>query len=120
MKPLIDAGMVYIALPPLYKASKGKEVWYAFNDDELNEIRNQHGKVDIQRYKGLGEMNADQLWETTMNPQNRTLVQVHIDDNMATDKKFNILMGDDANIRRNWIESFVTFTLEEKYHLEDL
>ncbi|MBR0137620.1 MAG: DNA topoisomerase IV subunit B [Erysipelotrichaceae bacterium] len=120
MKPLIDAGKVYIALPPLYKAQKGKEVYYAFNDDELEDIREKHGRVEIQRYKGLGEMNADQLWETTMDPETRTLVRVHIDDNMATDKKFEILMGDDAEIRRKWIESFVSFTLEDKYHLEEI
>ncbi len=118
MRPLIEAGMVYVALPPLYKASKGKETWYAFNDEELDDIRQQHGKVEIQRYKGLGEMNADQLWETTMNPENRTLVRVRIDDNMATDKKFNILMGNDADVRRHWIEDYVTFTLEDSFVLE--
>ncbi|MCR5066658.1 MAG: DNA topoisomerase IV subunit B [Erysipelotrichaceae bacterium] len=119
MKPLIDSNMVYIALPPLYKATKGKETWYAFNDDELNQIREEHGKVEIQRYKGLGEMNAEQLWETTMDPASRTLLQVHIDDNIATDNKFNILMGRDADIRRSWIEDYVVFTLEDSYHLED-
>lgn len=118
MKPLIDAGKVYVALPPLYKVQKGKEVHYAYNDDELDELKQQLGRVDIQRYKGLGEMNADQLWDTTMNPETRTLIQVAIDDNMATDKKFSILMGDRADIRRDWIESFVTFTLEDKYQLE--
>ncbi len=118
MRPLIEAGMVYVALPPLYKASKSKETWYAFNDEELDDIRQQHGKVEIQRYKGLGEMNADQLWETTMNPENRTLVRVRIDDNMATDKKFNILMGNDADVRRRWIEDYVTFTLEDSFVLE--
>jgi len=119
MKPLIDNKMVYIALPPLYKATKGKEVWYAFNDDELNQIREEHGKVEIQRYKGLGEMNADQLWETTMDPNNRTLVQVHIDDNIATDNKFNVLMGNNPDIRREWIEDYVVFTLEDNYRLEE-
>ncbi|MBE6125792.1 MAG: DNA topoisomerase IV subunit B [Erysipelotrichaceae bacterium] len=119
MRPLIEAGKVYVALPPLYKAQKGKEVHYAYSDDELEEIKEKYGKVEIQRYKGLGEMNADQLWETTMNPETRTLIQVNIDDNFATDKKFNILMGDRADIRREWIEDFVTFTLEDKYQLED-
>ncbi len=119
MKPLIDAGKVYVALPPLYKIQKGKEVYYAYNDDELEDYRQKLGKFEIQRYKGLGEMNADQLWDTTMNPATRTLIQVTIDDNMSTDKKFNILMGDKADIRRDWIESFVTFTLEDKYKLED-
>ncbi|MBR2545533.1 MAG: DNA topoisomerase IV subunit B [Erysipelotrichaceae bacterium] len=118
MKPLIDAGKVYVALPPLYKVQKGKEVHYAYNDDELEELREKYGKVEIQRYKGLGEMNADQLWDTTMNPETRTLIQVSIDDNFATDKKFNVLMGDRPDIRREWIEDFVTFTLEDKYQLE--
>ena len=118
MKPLIDAGKVYVALPPLYKVQKGKEVHYAYNDDELEELREKYGKVEIQRYKGLGEMNADQLWATTMNPETRTLIQVNIDDNFATDKKFSVLMGDRPDIRREWIEDFVTFTLEDKYQLE--
>ena len=118
MKPLIEAGKVYVALPPLYKAQKGKDVYYAYNDDELEDIRQKYGKVDIQRYKGLGEMNADQLWDTTMNPETRTLIQVSIDDDMATDRKFNILMGDKADIRRDWIENYVTFTLEDKFVLE--
>ena len=119
MKPLIDAGKVYVALPPLYKATKGKEVWYAFNDEELEEIRQDHGKVDVQRYKGLGEMNPGQLWETTMNPETRTLIQVAIDDNIATDRKFNILMGDKVDIRREWIEDNVSFTLEDSYQLQE-
>jgi topoisomerase-4 subunit B len=119
MKPLIDAGKVYIALPPLYKASSGKQVYYAYNDDELDQLRQDHGRLEIQRYKGLGEMNADQLWDTTMNPATRTLIQVRIDDNLATDKKFSVLMGDDANQRRRWIEGYVTFTLEDKYQIEE-
>lgn len=119
MKPLIDAGKVYVALPPLYKVSKGKTVRYCYNDEELQQARDELGKVEIQRYKGLGEMNADQLWETTMDPATRTLIQVKIDDNLVTDKKFNILMGNDSNIRRDWIESNITFTLEDGYVLED-
>ena len=118
MRPMIEAGRVFVALPPLYKVQKGKEIAYAYNDDELEELREKYGKVDIQRYKGLGEMNADQLWDTTMNPETRTLIQVNIDDNIATDRKFNILMGDRPDIRRVWIEDFVTFTLEDKYQLE--
>ncbi|MGI6509284.1 MAG: DNA topoisomerase IV subunit B [Erysipelotrichaceae bacterium] len=119
MRPLIDAGMVYIALPPLYKVSKGKEFFYAYNEDQLIALKEKYGKVEIQRYKGLGEMNADQLWETTMNPETRTLIQVGIDDNYSTDKRFTTLMGDNAAIRREWIESYVTFTLEDGYLLED-
>ena len=118
MKPLIDAGKVYVALPPLYKVSKGKQVIYCYNDEQLQQAKDQLGKVEIQRYKGLGEMNADQLWETTMDPATRTLIQVKIDDNLLTDKKFNILMGDNATVRRDWIESYVTFTLEDGYVLE--
>ena len=119
MRPLIDAGMVYIALPPLYKVSKGKEFFYAYNEDQLLELKEKYGKVEIQRYKGLGEMNADQLWETTMNPETRTLIQVGIDDNHSTDKRFTTLMGDNAAVRREWIESYVTFTLEDGYILEE-
>ena len=83
------------------------------------EAKNTLGKVEVQRYKGLGEMNADQLWETTMNPATRTLLQVKIDYNLATDKKFSILMGDNSTVRRDWIESYVTFTLEDGFVLED-
>ena len=108
-----------MALPPLYKVSKGKTVQYCYNDEQLLEAKNTLGKVEVQRYKGLGEMNADQLWETTMNPATRTLLQVKIDDNLATDKKFSILMGDNSTVRRDWIESYVTFTLEDGFVLED-
>ena len=119
MKALIDSGKVYVALPPLYKVSKGKTIQYCYNDEQLLEAKNTLGKVEVQRYKGLGEMNADQLWETTMNPATRTLLQVKIDDNLATDKKFSILMGDNSTVRRDWIESYVTFTLEDGFVLED-
>jgi len=119
MKPLIDAGKVYIALPPLFKASKGKETYYAYSDEELEAVKQKYGKLEIQRYKGLGEMNADQLWDTTMNPETRTLIQVHVDDNIITDKRFDCLMGDKPDARRDWIESYVHFTLEDNYSLED-
>ncbi|MBP3398813.1 MAG: DNA topoisomerase IV subunit B, partial [Erysipelotrichaceae bacterium] len=98
MRELVEAGMVYIALPPLYKVSKGKEVHYAYDDEELNALRAQLGKIEIQRYKGLGEMNASQLWETTMDPATRTLIQVTIEDGMMAERRVSVLMGDKANL----------------------
>lgn len=118
MKPLIEAGKVYIALPPLYKVSKGigkKEVIeYAWSDDDLQDTIKKVGKGYIlQRYKGLGEMNADQLWETTMNPETRTLIRVRIDDIARAERRVTTLMGDKVEPRRKWIESHVAFGLEE-------
>ncbi|ESV55374.1 DNA topoisomerase IV subunit B [Streptococcus agalactiae LMG 14747] len=118
MRPLVEAGHVFIALPPLYKMSKGKGkkeiVEYAWSDGELEELRKRFGKGSIlQRYKGLGEMNADQLWETTMNPESRTLIKVTIDDLARAERRVSVLMGDKAAPRRQWIEDNVKFTLEE-------
>lgn len=118
MRPLVEAGHVYIALPPLYKMSKGKgkteKVAYAWTDGELEELRRDFGKGSIlQRYKGLGEMNADQLWETTMNPETRTLIRVTIDDLARAERRVSVLMGDKPAPRRQWIEDNVRFTLEE-------
>jgi topoisomerase-4 subunit B len=118
MKPLIEAGKIYIALPPLYKVSKGigkKEVIeYAWSDDDLQDTIKKVGKGYIlQRYKGLGEMNADQLWETTMNPETRTLIRVRIDDIARAERRVTTLMGDKVEPRRKWIESHVAFGLEE-------
>ena len=118
MRPLVEAGHVFIALPPLYKISKGKGkkevVEYAWSDGELEELRQKFGKGSLlQRYKGLGEMNADQLWETTMNPETRTLIKVTIDDLARAERRVSVLMGDKAAPRRQWIEDNVKFTLEE-------
>ena len=105
MRPLIDEGHVYIAQPPLFKITKGKKVRYAFSDEERNEaIEEFGGSCDIQRYKGLGEMDAEQLWETTMDPAFRTMLRVNVEDAMKADETFSILMGDKVEPRREFIE----------------
>ena len=108
MRPLIEQGHVYLAQPPLFKVSKGKKVRYAFSDEERDEFMVEFGgsgSCDIQRYKGLGEMDAEQLWETTMDPDFRTMLRVNVEDAMLADETFSILMGDKVEPRREFIET---------------
>lgn len=117
MRPLIEAGRVYIALPPLYKITKsGKkdDILYAWTNEELNELTKNMSNYTLQRYKGLGEMNYQQLWDTTMNPETRTLIRVQIEDLVDAESQIDILMGDDATRRRTWLDQHVSFTLEDE------
>ena len=119
MKPLIETGKLFIALPPLYKIDYGKKHFYAWTDEELEEVKkNNTGKPSVQRYKGLGEMNADQLWETTMNPDTRMLIRVTIEDASIAEKRVSVLMGDKVEPRKEWIEQNVVFTLEDNYKID--
>ena len=120
MQELIEAGKVYIALPPLYKITNKSKVDYAWTDEELREKLLQFKNASIQRFKGLGEMNAEQLWETTMNPKTRTLIQVTIEDFSEVDQHVAILMGDEVEPRRNWIENNVIFDYEDNFTLEEV
>ncbi len=116
MKPLIEAGKLYIALPPLFKISYGKTVEYAYSMEEMKE-KSANKKCEIQRYKGLGEMNADQLAETTMNPETRSLIRVTIEDASLVEKRVSVLMGDSVEPRKEWIEENVEFSLEDEYKI---
>jgi len=121
MRPLIEDGRLYLAQPPLYKITrkKGKkeEIFYAWSDEELKALIDD-SPYSIQRYKGLGEMNFTQLWETTMNPESRSLIQVKIDDLAASDKRISVLMGDDVSPRRTWIEDNVDFEVSDDFDLQ--
>ena len=117
MKPLVETGHVYVAMPPLYKITCGKEHYYVWTDQERKEIIEKHKnqKTTTQRYKGLGEMNAEQLWETTMDPDNRNLIKVSITDAALAEKRVSVLMGDSVDPRKDWIEQNVEFSLEDDY-----
>ncbi|MBT8213465.1 MAG: DNA topoisomerase IV subunit B, partial [Acidimicrobiia bacterium] len=106
MKELIDAGYVYIAQPPLYSVKAGSQTFWAYNDARLDDIKDEMEgrKLKIQRFKGLGEMNAEELWETTMNPDDRAMLQVELEDEFVTEETFSVLMGTNVEARREFIQ----------------
>lgn len=116
MKPLIEDGRLFVALPPLFKIQSGKNIDYAYTIEEMKE-KSKGKKCDIQRYKGLGEMNADQLCDTTMKPGTRALIRVNIEDAQLAEKRVSVLMGDDVPPRKEWIDENVEFTLEDEYEI---
>ena len=116
MRPLIEAGMLYIAKPPLYGLDFGKFKEYVATDEELEEKKSTVKQAyKVQRFKGLGEMNADELYETTMNPATRSLIKVSITDAAVAEKRVTVLMGDKVEPRKEWIEENVDFTLEDNF-----
>ena len=118
MKPLIEAGKLYIACPPLYKVTfNKKESIYVYSDEELKEVTKGKNIDDLQRYKGLGEMDAEQLWDTTMDPAQRTLIRVNLTDAVLAEKRVSVLMGEKVEPRKIWIEENVEFSLEDNYQI---